>query len=315
MKIETNEHYPKNFQEFLEQFPNEEACRNYLFEQRWKEGFVCPKCKSNVKYWLTAKNNIHCGICGHQTSLTAGTIFHGTRKPLLLWFHIMWWVAAQKTGVSANNMMDFMGFGSYKTAWTLLQKLRRAMLRPGRDKLNGIIEVGETYMGGLEFEEEGTDKARETKVLVVIATECIGGKLGRIRFKCIKDNTAENLIPFITANVKPGSTVITDPWTGYAPLQQMTEYKHKVKDSTKKGSHSRELLPHVRLVDSLVGRWLQGTHQGKVSHKYLPYYLDEFAFRFNKKISTNRGWLFYRLVRQSIEIGQIDKNEIVGSPT
>lgn len=313
--MDIKERYPKNFQEFLEQFTNEEACRNYLFEQRWQNGFVCPKCKNNVKYWLTAKNIIHCGVCGHQTSLTAGTIFHGTRKPLLLWFHIMWWVAAQKTGVSANNMMDFMGFGSYKTAWTILQKLRRAMLRPGRDKLSGIIEVGETYMGAVEYGEGKENNGNETKVLVVIATECIGGKIGRIRFQCIQENTAENLIPFITANVKQGSTVITDQWTGYASLQQMAEYKHKVKNNSKKGTDLQELLPHVRLVDSLVNRWLQGTHQGKVSHKYLPYYLDEFAFRFNKKISTNRGWLFYRLVRQAIEIGQINKKEIVGMHT
>ena len=289
--------YPKNFQDFLENFKDEEACRSYLFEIRWPNGFVCPKCTNNVKYWLTAKNMIHCGACGYQSSLTAGTIFHGTRKPLLLWFHIIWWVAAQKTGVSASNMMEFMGFGSYKTVWTWLQKLRRAMLRPGRDKLHGIVEVDETYIGG-------TDNLGK-KTMVAVATECFGKKIGRVRFKCISEASAENLIPFIQNNVKLGSTVITDENAEYKYLSQTGEYKHKViyRDERKKDSH--ELLPHVFLVDSLVKRWLQGTHQDKVSLKYLPYYLDEFAFRFNKKTSTNRGWLFYMLVKQAIEFGNI----------
>lgn len=102
------ESYPKNFIEFLDQFKDEESCRKYLFELKWKEGFHCPKC-NNDTYWLTAQNLIHCKDCGHQTSLTSGTIFHGTRKPLLLWFHVMWWVVAQKTGISASNMTDLWG--------------------------------------------------------------------------------------------------------------------------------------------------------------------------------------------------------------
>jgi len=216
--MHTDVKYPKDFQEFLEQFKDEESCRNYLFNLRWPNGFVCPKCKSNVKYWLTAKNMIHCGICGYQASSTAGTIFHGTRKPLLLWFHIMWWVVAQKTGVSANNMMDFMGFGSYKTVWTWLQKLRRAMVRPGRDKLSGLVEVDETYIGGMEIGTEKRGRGMETKTLVVIATECIGKKIGRVRFKCIKEASPENLIPFIKNNIQRGSDVITDEWIGYASL-------------------------------------------------------------------------------------------------
>jgi len=115
MNIE--EKYPKDFQEFLSQFPDDKACWQYLIDIRWSDGYVCPHCKSN-KYWLTAKHKIHCSICEKEFSITSGTIFEGTNKPLLLWFHIMWWVVAQKTGASANNLMDFMGFGSYRTAWT-----------------------------------------------------------------------------------------------------------------------------------------------------------------------------------------------------
>jgi len=313
MNIE--EKYPKDFQEFLAQFTDEYACRQYLFDIRWSCGYVCPKCKSESKYWITAQNLIHCSVCGHQNSLTAGTIFHGTRKPLLLWFHIMWWVVAQKTGVSASNMMDFMGFGSYETVWSWLQKLRRAMVRAGRDKLTGIVEVDEAYIGGKEIGKGKQGRGAETKTLVVIATECIGKQIGRVRFRCIDEASAENLIPFIQDNINEGSTVITDGWSGYKPLQQMTKFEHKVKKISDSGNEAHELLPHVHLVVSLVKRWLNGTHQGKVSPKYLPYYLDEFAFRFNRKLSTYRGKLFYRLVQQSIGAGVVSRDDLAKETT
>jgi len=309
------EKYPNDFQEFLVQFNDEDSCRHYLFEMRWPNGFICPKCKTDAKYWLTSQNMIHCSICGHQASLTAGTIFHGTRKPLLLWFHIMWWVVAQKTGVSASNMMDFMGFTSYDTAWTWLQKLRRAMVRPCRDKLSGIVEIDETFIGGKEIGSGKRGRGAETKTLVVVATECIGKKIGRVRFRCINDATAENLIPFIRDNVTLGSTVITDGWKGYTSLRETKDFEHHVKTVSGSGNKAHELLPHVHLVDSLVKRWLNGTHQGKVSPKYLPYYLDEFAFRFNRKLSTYRGKLFYRLIQQAIEVGPVVKSEIVEKST
>jgi len=172
--MSNDEHYPKDFQEFLIQFKSEEDCWNYIFEMRWPNGYVCQKCNHSSKYWLTEQKLIHCSSCGYQASVTVGTIFHGTRKPLLLWFHIMWWVVAQKTGASAYNLMDFMGFGSYEIAWSWLQKLRRAMVRPERDKLSGEIEVDETYIGGKEIGTRKQGRGAETKTLVVVATECIG---------------------------------------------------------------------------------------------------------------------------------------------
>jgi len=313
--MKTEEKYPKDFQEFLEQFKDEESCRKYLFSMRWPHGFICPKCYENTKYWLTAENVIHCGVCGHQASLTAGTIFHGTRKPLLLWFHVIWWVVAQKTGVSASNMMDFMGFGSYETVWTWLQKLRRAMVRPGRDMLSGMVEVDETFIGGIESGSGKQGRGAKTKTLVVVATECIGKQIGRVRFRCIDVATAENLIPFILDNVTEGSTVITDGWKGYKPLPLKKEgqeggYIHEVKTISGSDNQAHELLPHVHMVDSLVKRWLLGTHQGKVSPKYLPYYLDEYAFRFNRKFSTFRGKLFYRLIQQAVGSEPVPYNDI-----
>ena len=305
-----NEQYPKDFQEFLAQFKSEDDCWNYIFDIRWPNGFVCPKC-SGSKYWLTEQKLIHCSSCGYQASVTGGTIFHGTRKPLLLWFHIMWWVVAQKTGASANNLMDFMGFGSYETAWSWLQKLRRAMVRPDRDLLSGEVEVDETYIGGKEIGIGKQGRGADTKILVVVATECIGKQIGRVRFKCIPDASGEQLLQFIEETIEKGSTIITDGWTGYSSLSNSDKYKHEIKVISASGKEAHELLPHVHLVDSLVKRWINGTHQGSISPKYLSYYLDEFTFRFNRKISTYRGKLFYRLMQQAVNTSPQPFKEIL----
>ena len=285
------EHYPKDFQEFLNQFKDEEDCWNYIFELRWPNGYSCSRCNSN-KYWLTEKRLIHCSSCEYQTSITGGTIFQGTRKPLLLLFHIIWWVVAQKTGASAYNLKDFMGFGSYETAWVWLHKLRRAMVRPERDKLVGSVEVDETYIGGKEIGKGKQGRGAETKTLVVVAAECKGKQIGRVRFSCISDATGDNLLRFIEDNIEPGSTIITDGWKGYSSLSKSKKYKHESKIISGSGQEAHELLPHVHMVDSLVKRWLNGTHQGNVSPKHLSYYLDEFAFRFNRKLSTYRESCF-----------------------
>jgi transposase-like protein len=308
MKID--EKYPINFQEFLAQFPDERSCWQYLIEIRWPDGYVCLECNS-VKWWLTSKHKIHCSVCEKEFSITSGTIFQKSKKPLLLWFHVMWWVVAQKTGASACNLMDFMGFGSYEAAWTWLHKLRRAMVRHGREKLSGVVEVDETYIGG---DEAGTGKqgrGAEKKSLVVVATECLEKKIGRVRFKIIPDASSESLIPFIEENVECQSTVITDGWSGYASLSKRKDYIHIPKVIDGSGKQAHELLPHVHLVDSLVKRWINGTHQGRISTKHLEYYLDEFAFRFNRKISTHRGKLFYRLMQQAVTTSPVTYEDII----
>ena len=306
------ENYPKDFQEFILQFKTEDDCWKYIFEMRWPDGFSCPKCKGS-KYWLTDKRIIHCSSCENQTSITGGTIFHGTRKPLLLWFHIIWWVVAQKTGASAYNLKDFMGFGSYETSWAWLHKLRRAMVRPERDKLTGVIEVDETYIGGKEIGKGNQGRGAETKTLVVVAAECKGKQIGRVRFGCISDASGDNLLQFIEENIEHGSTIITDGWTGYSSLSHSKNYIHEAKIISGSGKEAHELLPHVHMVDSLVKRWINGTHQGNVSPKHLPYYLDEFSFRFNRKLSTYRGKLFYRLIQQAVSTSPVPLNEIMKS--
>jgi len=297
--MKTEEKYPNDFQEFLVHFPDERACWQYLIDIRWSDGYVCPNCKS-ARYWLTSKHKIHCSDCEKEFSITSGTIFQDSKKPLLVWFHIIWWVVAQKTGASANNLKDFMGFGSDETAWNWLHKLRRAMVRHGREKLSGVVEVDETYIGG---KETGTGKqggGAEDKTLVVVATECIGKKIGRVRFQIISEASTENLLPFVESNIEHGSDVITDGWSGYNFLSDNESYNHKVKVIKGSGKEANELLPHVHLVISLLKRWIFGTHQGRITPKYLEYYLDEFAFRFNRKMSTYRGKLFFRLMQQAV---------------
>jgi len=190
------------------------------------------------------------------------------------------------------------------------------MIRPGRDMLSGIVEVDETYIGGIETGSGKQGRGAETKIIVVVAAECLGKQIGRVRFKCIKEATADELIPFIQDNVTQGSKIITDGWSGYksVPLKKDGEdggYIHEVRTISGSGKEAHELLPHVHMVDSLLKRWLLGTHQGKISPKHLPYYLDEFAFRFNRKLSTYRGKLFYRLIQQSVATEPVTYNDII----
>jgi len=297
------EDYPKDFQEFIDRFKTNDDCWEYLFKIRWVNGYTCPKCR-NAKYYLNNRKLAECKNCGHQTSVTAGTIFHGSRKSLLLWFHVMWWVAAQKTGVSASNFKDFMGFGSYETAWAWLHKLRRTMIRPGRELLSGEVEVDETFIGGKETgeKEDGTNKTgrgSSEKSLVVVATECHGKQIGRVRFKCIDSASGNNLVKFIEDNNDS--------------LANKSEYKHVRKPVSGSGQEAHELLPHVHMVDSLLKRWMNGTHQGRISQKHLGFYLDEYAFRFNRKLSTHRGKVFYRLVQQSVITGPAPLKDLMNN--
>ena len=148
------EDYPRTILELERRFATDEACREYLFQLRWPNGFVCPRCRE-TSAWPASRGRFVCTACRHQTSVTAGTIFENTRKPLTLWFRAIWYVTSQKNGASAANIQQILGLGSYQTAWTWLHKLRRAMVRPGREKLNGVVEVDETFVGG-EDPKDGT---------------------------------------------------------------------------------------------------------------------------------------------------------------
>lgn len=292
------EDYPRNLRELEERFANEEACREYLAALRWPEGFRCPAC-SGERAWLTKRGLWVCAACQRQTSVTAGTIFQDTRKELRTWFRAVWWVCGQKNGVSAVSIQGLLGFGSYETAWTWMHKLRRAMVRPGRDRLSGEVEVDETYIGGPKPGKHGRGAAG--KSMVVVAAEKDGRGIGRIRLARVANGTAAELERFVQEAVEPGTVVETDGNRAYNGLPRLG-YTHTVSPVKHAAGDSEKTLPRVHRVASLLKRWLLGTHQGGVQHRHLDFYLDEFTFRFNRRTSRSRGKLFYRLLQQAVRV-------------
>jgi len=300
------EDYPRNLSEFRDRFATEEACIEYLTALRWPNGFKCPKCGGNSGW----KMSLACSFaqeCRYQISVTSGTIFHQTRKPLRVWFEAMWHVTSQKYGANALGLQRILGLGSYHTAWQWLHRLRRAMVRPERERLMGPVEVDETYIGGERPGKRG--RGADNKMLVAVAVEddsVLTGKakgIGRIRLSRIPNASADTLRSFLAENVASGSQVRTDGWLGYEPII-VDGYEHVVVESRK--------LVITHLTIALLKRWLLGTYQGAVQAQQLDYYLDEFTFRFNRRKSASRGKLFYRLIQQSVTVNPVPAREIVG---
>ena len=303
------EDYPRTLLELERRFGTEQACREYLFQLRFPDRFRCSRCGA-VKSWPLQSGRVECAGCGYQVSATAGTVFQDSRTPLTVWFRAMWWLTSQKNGVSAIALQRVLGWGSYQTAWTCLHKLRRAMIRPGRERLGGIVEVDESFLGG---EEPGVlGRQMIGKALVVVAAEEDGRGIGRIRLRHIPDASSATLISFLQDSVEPGSTVHTDGWRGYLPIQK-AGYHHRISNQKGHPERASELLPRVHQIFSLLKRWLLGTHQGSVAGEHLQEYLDEFTFRFNRRKSLSRGKLFYRLVQQAVAIEPTTYRQIVDS--
>jgi transposase-like protein len=301
--------YPRTLQEFDEWFSLEEACVEYLERLRWPEGFRCSSCDGD-KGWRMSTGLIRCAYCQRKTSVIAGTMFEGTRKPLRLWFQAMWYVTSQKFGGNALGLQRVLGLGSYQTAWSWLHKMRRAMVRPGRERLRGNVEVDETLIGG---EEHGGKRGRGAgrKSVVVIALEVHEPKgFGRVRMQRLSNASGASLIPFVRHAVEPGSVVRTDSWGGYNTLQEHG-YTHQKTNLSESGDPAHVVMPGVHRVASLVKRWLLGTHQGAVTDKHLDYYLDEYTFRFNRRGSRARGLLFHRLLQQAVAVAPVSYKELV----
>ena len=204
----------------------------------------------------------------------------------------------QKHGVSALGLQRLLGLGSYQTAWTMLQKLRTAMVRPGRDRLHGPVEVDEAYVGGIEQGVRG--RGTECKFIVAIAVEVLSPKgFGRIRLARVDDVSGASLVPFVSAAVEPGTEVRTDGWKGYNGLSRQG-YSHHAINVSASDDPAHVSMPAVHRVASLLKRWLLGTHQGSVTAAYLDVYLNEFVFRFNRRHSRRRGLLFLRLMEHAV---------------
>jgi len=301
------EDYPKSLIEFETRFNSEEFCRDYLFQLRWPNGFKCPRC-GHEKSWPVSNFFYECAKCKNKVSVISGTLFHGTHKPLVLWFRAIWWLTGQKNGASALGLMRILGSGSYKTAWAWLHRLRRAMVTPGRNKLIGNIEIDESYIGCKKSGKRG--RGAEGKALIVIAVETTGDVIGRIRLKRIPNASAESLNDAVEKAANPGSVIETDGWPGYNKLKSLGFIHNVVRQDYEIGDN---LLPSCHRISSLLKRWLLGTHQGVVRHEHLDYYLDEFTFRFNRRKSKHRGKLFFRLLQNAVQIEPVTFSQIIKS--
>jgi len=304
------EDFPKNQVEFDRRFCDEQSCLEYLFQLRWPEGFICSRC-GHTESWRSARGLYLCRQCEHQQSVTAGTIFHGTKKPLTVWFKALWWFSTRKSGINAVCLQGLLGLGSYETAWRWLQKLRTCTIFPDREKLSGSIEADEFYLGG----EQGGKRGRgaDHKCKVAVAIERKGRKLGRLRMQGISRCSADELVPFATNNIARGSSITTDGWKGYSGLEEAGYIHRKILQSQVDDKES--VLPGVHLIASLFKRVILGTFQGRFGGQYLQRLLDEYVFRFNRRTTKSVGKRFWRIIQQAVASPPITNKDLVLAST
>ena len=291
-----------------------------MLAMRWEKGFMCPKCNHD-QYW-TDKRYVYCVCqkCDQKIYVYSGTVLQDTKLSAQIWLSAMWLFATQKDGVSAKSIQENLGLNSYKSAWLLLHKLRVAMVRSDREKLSGEVEIDEAYIGG-ELENGKRGRGSENKQLVAIAVQLEKIKtekphdslrdyrLAKIRAKCVENASKVELHSFITENILPGSILYRDDWSGYKGIDEVGYTSMIVK--TSRSDNEEEKLPHIHLAISLINRWILGTYQGSIDKSYLQTYLEEYAFRFNRKTSHNRGWLFYRLVQGAMSTSPHKYEDII----
>ncbi len=277
--------YPRDWDEFLVFFPDEDACLRYLERLSWPDGFVCGRCGNGGDPWRGSRRRLVCRWCGHGSTVTAGTLFQGTRTPMPVWFQAAWRVSTAGEGVSARRLQRDLGLGSYETAWAILHRLRRAMVRSGRPRLEGVVEVGRSFV------PVGGDRA-----VIAVAVEDRGAEAGRVRMQPLASAREAQLLRFVSWAVEPGATVVAErprhpaPHAGGAtPLGERP---------TAPGAAVP--LRHLPAVQRSLGDWLLRTHQGATTLDQLEWYLDEFTFRFNRRSARHRGLLFYRLLEEAL---------------
>ena len=312
--------YPRTWDQFLDWFPDEEACRRYLEGIRWRDGFVCSSCGEIGEAFHGSRGRWICRHCRHQCSVTAGTIFDKTRTPLRNWLAAVWYVVNQKQGVNALGLQRVLGLGSYQTAWAMLHRLRRAMIRPGRARLHGVVEVDECFIGRFppnssrdtKKKQKLTEQRKVKCSIVMIAVEIKQPKgFGRIRLQRVTNKSEKAVLPFVFDVIEPGSLVRTDGSEAYRKMNRRGYRRERtVMLGAKDPAHVT--MPGVHRVAALLKRWLLGTHQGAVQPKQLDYYLDEFTFRFNRRTSRSRGLLFYRMLEQALVTKPVTYAQIAG---
>jgi len=273
--------FPRSLIEFQRRFPDERACAAYLAAARWPDGFRCPACGRDKGWELITKPfTWECAGCGRQTSVTAGTVMHGSKLALTVWFWAAYLMATHSNGISALQLLKQLGLGSYKTAWLLSAKLRRAMVAPKRNPLTGIVEVDETTIPYRTREDAvvgGSGRSAEGKMLIAGAVEVVGNAPGRVRLAAIADFSAASLHAFVKANVAAGATAKTDGWSGYAGVPDVDHDPHTIGPMA-----AHTVLPWVHRIFANLKRWALGVYHG-LRRQHLQAYLDEFVFRFNRR--------------------------------
>jgi transposase-like protein len=289
--------YPADRAQFLEFFPDEMACQRYLEQLSWPHGFQCPECGDAREPWRGSRHRLVCRSCGHQTTVTAGTLFQGTRTPLRQWFAAAWLVTTAEQGVSARQLARELRLGSYETAWTMLHRFRRAMVRSGRPRLVGRVELGTVPVPGRRDPAAGTGPGT-----AAIALEDRGEAAGRVRMHRLASGSPADLTAFVGGAVEPGTLIRAVRLAEWHPLATL--------------GHPTERAPrllHLPAVERALAAWLRGTHQGATSPAQLDWYLDEFTFRFNRRGATHRGLLFYRLLEEAVVTPPVPYRQVVSA--
>ena len=277
--------------EFLERHGSEADCIEALARLRWPQGYVCARCGERRNYQLKTRPRVfECAGCGHQESVTAGTVFHRTRTPLRKWFLAAWWMGRDKRGVSALFLSRELSL-RYDTAWLMAHKLRHALTERPEFPLEGLVEVDESYYGGQgKPESRGRGLSNPNKSLLVMAVEKwpvgsgkgikgSGFAAGAARLAILPEATARELGDFVRASVKPGSRLDSDAFKSYAKLGDTYRHQPVVQGQ---GKNAEQLMPVVHVLFSNVKTWLNGTYHG-VSAKHLPRYVREWNYRFNRR--------------------------------
>jgi transposase-like protein len=278
--------FPKTATEFEARFATEADCRAYWIEARWGGTPACARCGSTRVWTIRDGTTFECADCDHQTSLTSGTPLEKTRKPLKMWFRAVFEISTRRTGISAKDLQRIMGFGSYKTAWTWLHKLRAAMVRSMSEPLGPFVQVDEALVGG---------KGGPHKELVLVAAEANG----RVRLAHADNNDATTLKRFADAQIAADARVVTDGHAGYSG-KSLGKRSHEAKVQTKAERRENDAIQSCHWTISLLKRWLLGTHAGAVGPKHLQAYLDEYAFRHNRRKTNGVGRIAARVIEQLV---------------
>ena len=290
--------FPRTAPAFEARFKTEDDCRAYWIKARWGGQPACAKCKSTRVWTIRNGTTFECADCRHQTSLTSGTVLEKTRKPLKMWFRAIFEITTRRTGISGKDLQRIMGFGSYETAWTWLHKLRSAMTHSDSEPLGPFVEMDEALVVG--------GKGSPHKQLMLVAAE----SGGRVRLVHADNNDKETLKHFADAEIAADARVITDGHPGY-DVESLGKRDHEATVQTKQEKREGDVVQSCHWATSLLKRWMMGTHACAVKPKHLQAYLDEFAFRYNRRKTKGVGRIAARVIENAVTAPPLTMRRIV----